>query len=186
MKFECRVKSIMTAFIFWNLPDFNANKKLNEFLIKPFFSVQISWMRSWRSMLCRWLSRIMYVYDYRDISMLIELFGFFGLCGFWCKDQNQYFSHRLLIWKGEFFQWDFNDRNQTCSYGETWIRLSGWIVSSSAFWSFRIYMILMQWSKSMTSLSNTPLQKQAFDWDLEEKTQDSVFEEKWLWNWGWV
>ena len=148
--FECRVKSIMTAFNFWNLPDFNSNEKLNEFLIKPFF-LSAAFLNE---ILMKHVMPVVIennVYDYRDISMLIELFVFFGLCGFWCKDQNQYFSHRLLIWRGEFFQWDFNDRNQTCSYGETWIRLSGWIVSSSAFWSFRIYMFLMQWSKSLTS-----------------------------------
>ena len=67
--FECRDKSV-TPFNFWNYRDFNAKNILNDFSIKSFSPGVDSLMRE-----------IKQVYaeknecEYRDISLLIALFG---------------------------------------------------------------------------------------------------------------
>ena len=106
--------------------------------------------------------------------------------------------NRLFRYGYEVLDWDFNGRNQTCSYREKSVWMSTWILIEEIEQLF-----LEKWSDWKSSFSKTNgnfsaspvyqgadtkeifpwktlLQKKDFDTELDEKTQACFFGEKWV------
>ena len=87
--FECWDNTMKrTFFTFWNYRDFEANNKQNKFSIKFYSPGLVSWidtlMKEVRPLIFKKNKS-----EYRDLSILIAIWGIFGAKGFYCSDQNQ-------------------------------------------------------------------------------------------------
>ena len=56
------------------------------------------------------------VFGYGDGTLSVALIGVFRLSKFWCMDGTQSNFNDILLCKSRAFGWDFDGRNQTCSF----------------------------------------------------------------------
>ena len=72
----------------------------------------------------------------------------FGVSDFWTKDQNRWFSNRLLLYRFGAFHCDFGEWNQAFQYGVRGkISLIIQIFFNSIPWNFQTISIWMQGAK---------------------------------------
>ena len=57
--------------------------------------------------------------DYPDESIILNISQTFWLSGLWSKDQDYWFFNRILFYKSQAFDWDFDGANQADSCWET-------------------------------------------------------------------
>ena len=67
------------------------------------------------------------------------------------------------------------EKNQTCIYRKTWVRITTWINIESTFRSCRTIRVLIWWKTSKNFKRVDSHQLSAFDWELDEKNEPWLF-----------
>ena len=160
----------LTPFKVREFRDFDEKYKVNETSTYCFSPnvvplVETGWMKSSYRDNWIWLSR------YIKTS---SNFGFFRQKGFRCKDQIQWFSHRMRLQKHRLLLWDLFNRIKHFSFGVTSNLVSRWNATSSNSWNIRILFFLMQGSKPKTFRSNV------FDWIFDGRNQSCSLWKIWV------
>ena len=157
-----------------------------KLLVKATTCKTLTWTVCHKLKISKWdLHRRNRASAYKKMSLNINITEIFSI--FWIFCTIKIFMQvrkwkipqsKIYFYKCIAFQWNLDESNQTCSYGETFVWFSRKSSNSGICWKFRSEKEFTQWSKQIILQWKPPICFQSFDWDFDGENHTQCYGKK--------